>query len=75
MSIYQQLAAARFPNSAKRARIFGDGPYVLGIACGKPKILLYPTAEARLKKLQQIDRGCGYACRDEHDLFQLEEVK
>jgi hypothetical protein len=74
MSIYHEKASARFPISARRQRICGDGPWVLAIACGNPKILLYMTEEARLKKLQQIDRGCSATCcRDVHDLFYLGE--
>jgi len=74
MSIWQLRAAVRFPRSAKRERIFGDGKFVLGIKCGeKPKVLLYPTPEARLRKLEQIERGCGYGCMGDHDTFELSE--
>jgi hypothetical protein len=73
MSIWQLRAAVRFPRSARSSRIFGDGKYVLGIGCGKPKILLYPTLEARQRKLEQIERGCSYECRCAHDIFELSE--
>jgi hypothetical protein len=73
MSVWQDKAAIRFPHSSRRMRIFGDGRFVLGIRCGKPKILLYPTREARQRKLEQLDRGCGYECRGEHDLMELSE--
>jgi hypothetical protein len=71
MTNWQEKAALRFPNSARRGRIFGDGPFVLAIGCGKPRILLYPTKDSRLKKLQSIDLGCGYECRDVHDTYDL----
>jgi hypothetical protein len=74
MSIWQLRAAVRFPRSAKRGRIFGDGKFALGIRCGeKPKILLYPTPEARQLKLEQIERGCAYGCTGEHDTLELSE--
>jgi hypothetical protein len=73
-SIWQLRAAARFIRSAKRGRIFGDGKFVLGIPCGdKPKILLYPTAEARQVKLERIEQGCCCDCFGQHDLFELSE--
>jgi hypothetical protein len=73
MSVFQELAAKRFPRSAQRRRIYGDGPFVLGIRCGGvPQVLLYPTQDGRQKKLQQLDRcGCGLGCTDDHDLFYL----
>jgi hypothetical protein len=75
MSIWQLRAAARFPRSAKRGRIFGDGKFVLGIQCGdKPKILLYPSAEARQYKLAELaERGCGYDCVSDHKITELSE--
>jgi hypothetical protein len=72
MSIWQTKAALRFPHTARRARIFGDGQFVLAIDCGNPKILLYPDASRRQKKLIAIDRGCGYECHDKHFLLELD---
>jgi hypothetical protein len=71
MSVWQAKAAVRFPRSHRRGRIHGDGRWVLAIACGVPKILLYPAPEARQRKLIALDRGCGMDCRDQHELFDL----
>ena len=75
MSIWQLRAAVRYPRTAKRGSIFGDGQFVLVNACGgRPKVLLYPTAEARQQKLAQLaERGCGYGCMGDHTTFELSE--
>jgi hypothetical protein len=74
MSIHQLRAAVQYSRIAKRGRVYGDGKFVLGIHCGEqPKILLYPTAEARQRKLEQIERGCGYGCMGDHQITELED--
>lgn len=72
MSEFQQLAAKRWPRSAARRRIFGDGAFALIIMCQFPgKILLFPTAAARLRKLEQLDRGCCGDCTSDHKVAEL----
>jgi hypothetical protein len=72
LSHWQEAANKRYPRSAARRRIFGDGQFVLIVACKFPgKVLLYPTKEARQRKLIELDRGCCYECRDEHIIAEL----
>ena len=72
MSLYQQAAAKRYPRSAARRRIFGDGPFVLLVNCQFPgKILLFQTAESRQAKLDQLASGCCFECRGDHVLAEL----
>lgn len=74
MSAFQEMANKRWPRSAARRRIWGDGAFAICIGCSFPgRILLYPTAEARRRKLEQLDHGCGAAdCTGEHVLAELE---
>ncbi len=72
MSAFQEAANKRWPRSAARRRIFGDGAFAMIIMCQYPgKILLFPTAAARLRKLEQLDRGCCCDCTSDHKVAEL----
>ncbi len=72
MSSYQEAAAKRYPRSAAHRRIRGDGAFVLIVGCKFPgHVLLYPTAEARQVKLDQLANGCCFECRGDHKLAEL----
>ena len=68
------LAARTIPGFSHRS-IIGDGAYGIKLICPlNRKILLFPTSNARRRKLDQLDRSeCCMTCEGNHFLVDLTE--
>jgi hypothetical protein len=65
----REVAAKRFPFSAKRGKIFGDGRYVAAFRCTTPwRIFLFSTPE---KRAEAVRNHCGASrCGFDHTIEQ-----
>jgi hypothetical protein len=73
LSIFQMYAQKRYPRSIRN--IAGDGRYCLVSKCKTPwRILLFPDATSRQKKIDEWERGhgcCSGDCVGSHELAEL----
>jgi len=72
-SLYQLTANRRWPKSAARRRILGDGRFLLILACRFPStILMFQTTEARLAKYDDLAlKDCCASCCQDHKFAEL----
>ena len=76
-SLYQLAANRRWPKSAARRRILGDGQFLLILACRFPStILMFATREARDAKYESLMlKDCCASCRQDHNCAELSLIQ
>jgi hypothetical protein len=54
MSVWQKLAAMRWPVAAREGRVFGSGAYVILVPATQ-SVLLYETESKRIRGIGAVD--------------------
>jgi hypothetical protein len=77
MSLWQETANRRWPKSAARRRILGDGQFLLILACRFPStILMFQTKEARDARYESLMlKDCCASCRQDHNCAELSSIR